>query len=53
MTNGNRFYFLDNLRTFIIFLVVLYHAGGVYESSGIWAFFGLWMIPQPMIWLGF
>jgi peptidoglycan/LPS O-acetylase OafA/YrhL len=37
--NGNRIYFLDNLRTFMIFLVVLYHAGGVYESSGIWASF--------------
>ena len=38
---GNRIYFLDNLRTFMIFLVVLYHAGGVYESSGIWAsYFG-------------
>jgi peptidoglycan/LPS O-acetylase OafA/YrhL len=28
---GNRIYFLDNLRTFMIFLVVLYHAGGVYD----------------------
>jgi hypothetical protein len=36
---GNRIYFSDNLRTFMIFLVVLYHAGGVYESSGIWASF--------------
>ena len=27
--NGNRIYFLDNLRTFMIFFVVLYHAGGV------------------------
>jgi len=24
---GNRIYFLDNLRTFMIFLVVLYRAG--------------------------
>ena len=38
---GNRIYFLDNLRTFMIFLVVIYHAGGVYESSGIWASFWL------------
>ena len=30
---GNRIYFLDNLRTFMIFLMVLYHAGGVYESK--------------------
>ena len=39
---GNRIYFLDNLRIFMIFLVVLYHAGLVYESSGIAAFF--WII---------
>ncbi|MCJ7581571.1 MAG: acyltransferase family protein [Candidatus Aminicenantes bacterium] len=31
---GNRIYFLDNLRTFMIFLVVLLHAGIVYDSSG-------------------
>jgi fucose 4-O-acetylase-like acetyltransferase len=42
---GNRIYFLDNLRTFIIFLVVLYHAGGVYESSGIWGSF--WLVDDP------
>jgi peptidoglycan/LPS O-acetylase OafA/YrhL len=35
----NQVHFLDNLRSAIIFLVILYHAGGVYESSGIWAFF--------------
>jgi fucose 4-O-acetylase-like acetyltransferase len=32
---GNRLVFLDNLRTFIIFLVIFYHAGWVYERSGI------------------
>ncbi|UCE46608.1 MAG: hypothetical protein JSW47_13415 [Phycisphaerales bacterium] len=42
---GNRIYFLDNLRTFMIFLVVLCHAGGVYESSGTWASF--WIIDDP------
>ncbi|MBW1716988.1 MAG: acyltransferase family protein [Deltaproteobacteria bacterium] len=31
---GNRIYYLDNLRTFMIFLVVLLHAGIVYDSSG-------------------
>jgi len=41
----NRIYFLDNLRTFIIFLVVLYHAGGVYEPSGFWATF--WIADDP------
>ena len=44
---GNRIYFLDNLRTFMIFLVVLYHAGGVYESSGIWASF--WLVDDPAV----
>ena len=39
---GSRIYFLDNLRTFIIFLVVLFHAGWVYESSGIGALF--WIV---------
>ncbi|MGB2864218.1 MAG: acyltransferase family protein, partial [Sedimentisphaerales bacterium] len=42
---GNRIYFLDNLRTFMIFLVVLVHAGWVYESSGIGAFF--WIVDDP------
>jgi fucose 4-O-acetylase-like acetyltransferase len=42
---GNRIYFLDNLRTFMIFLVVLIHAGGVYESSGTWASF--WIVDDP------
>jgi len=42
---GDRIYFLDNLRTFMIFLVVLYHAGGVYESSGVWASF--WLVDDP------
>lgn len=40
-----RIYFLDNLRTFMIFLVVLYHAGLVYESSGSIAFF--WIVDDP------
>jgi len=42
---GNRIHFLDNLRTVIIFLVILYHAGGVYESSGLWASF--WIVDDP------
>ena len=40
-----RIHFLDNLRTFAIFLVVLCHAGGVYESSGIWGYF--WIVDDP------
>lgn len=41
-----RLYFLDNLKTFVIFLVVLLHAGIVYESSGIGAWF--WIVDDPM-----
>ena len=40
--NKNRIYFLDNLRTFMVFLVVLLHSGLVYDSSGIGAFF--WIV---------
>lgn len=43
---GNRLYFLDNLRTFIIFLVVLFHVGGIYESTGVWASF--WIVDDPI-----
>jgi len=39
---GNRIYFLDNLRTFMIFLVVLFHSGVVYESRGYGALF--WIV---------
>ena len=45
-TRGNRIYWLDNLRTFMIFLVVLYHAGIVYESSGISSFIS-WIVVDP------
>ena len=44
-TKGNRIHFLDNLRTIIIFLVILYHAGGVYEGTGMWADF--WIVDDP------
>ncbi len=44
---GNRIHFLDNLRTFVVFLVILCHAGGVYESSGIWASF--WIVDDPSV----
>ena len=40
-----RIYWLDNLRTFAIFLVVVIHAGIVYESSGIGAIF--WIVDDP------
>ncbi len=38
----NRIGWLDNLRTFIVFLVIVAHACGVYESSGSWASF--WIV---------
>jgi ADP-ribose pyrophosphatase YjhB (NUDIX family)/peptidoglycan/LPS O-acetylase OafA/YrhL len=44
-TKRSRINFLDNLRSIIILLVILYHAGGVYESSGIWASF--WIVDDP------
>jgi hypothetical protein len=42
---GNRIYWLDNLRTFLIFLVVLLHAGLVYESSGFSSTW--WIVDDP------
>jgi peptidoglycan/LPS O-acetylase OafA/YrhL len=40
-----RMYWLDNLRTFMVFLVVVLHAGLVYESSGIAGYF--WIVDDP------
>ena len=45
MSTDGRMYFLDNLRTFLIFLVVLVHAGVVYESSGFMAPY--WIVDDP------
>lgn len=45
MSTQGRLYFLDNLRTFLIFLVVFVHAGVVYESSGIMAPY--WIVDDP------
>ena len=41
----NRIYFLDNLRTFMIFLVVIVHSGLVYEKGGFSAF--IWIVYDP------
>ena len=41
----NRIQFIDNLRTFMIFLVVLLHSGLVYEGSGFSALF--WIVYDP------
>ena len=42
---GNRIHFLDNLRSIIIFLVILYHAGGFYEAAGIYD--SWWIVDDP------
>ena len=52
MTNRNRIYWMDNLRTFIIFLVVLYHVGGVYEAAGMWGWFWIVDDPDTITWVG-
>ena len=49
---GNRLYWLDNLRTVTIFLVVLYHVGGVYESAGLWGSFWIVDDPATITWVG-
>lgn len=48
----NRLFWVDNLRTVIIFLVVLYHVGGVYESAGLWAEFWIVDDPSTIVWVG-
>ena len=49
---GNRIHWMDNLRTFIIFLVVLYHVGGVYEAAGLWGWFWIVDDPDTITWVG-
>jgi len=41
-----RIYFLDNLRTFLILLVVVLHAGMIYESG----FDSFWIVSDPAKW---
>ena len=48
----SRLYWMDNLRTVIIFFVVLYHIGGVYESAGLWGWFWIVDDPMTMVWVG-
>lgn len=43
---------MDNLRTFTIFLVVLYHVGGVYEAAGLWGWFWIVDDPTTITWVG-
>lgn len=40
----DRLYFLDNLRTFMIFMVVLYHSSIVFQSG----FEGKWIVSDPI-----
>ena len=48
-TEKKRIHWMDNLRSIIIALVVLYHAGGVYETAGLWA--GFWIVDDPDTWV--
>jgi len=43
---------MDNLRTIIILLVVLYHVGGVYEAAGLWGWFWIVDDPATITWVG-
>ncbi len=49
---GKRIHWMDNLRTIIIFLVVLYHVGGVYEAGGLWGWFWIVDDPDTITWVG-
>ena len=51
-TKNHRIHWMDNLRTIIILLVVLYHVGGVYESAGLWGWFWIVDDPDTIIWVG-
>jgi len=48
----SRVHWMDNLRTITIFLVVLYHIGGVYEAAGLWGWFWIVDDPTTMVWVG-
>jgi peptidoglycan/LPS O-acetylase OafA/YrhL len=48
----NRILWMDNLRTVIIALVVLYHVGGVYEAAGLWGWFWIVDDPTTITWVG-
>ena len=50
---GTRIYWMDNLRTITILLVVLYHVGGVYEAAGLWGWFWIVDDPATITWVGF
>ena len=49
---AKRIHWMDNLRTVIILLVVLYHVGGVYEAAGQWGWFWIVDDPNTISWVG-
>ena len=49
---NQRLHWLDNLRTITIFLVVLYHVGGVYEAGDLWGSFWIVDDPDTITWVG-
>jgi surface polysaccharide O-acyltransferase-like enzyme len=49
---SKRIHWMDNLRTIIIFLVVIYHVGGVYEAAGLWGWFWIVDDPATITWAG-
>ena len=51
-TKRNRIYWMDNLRTIIILMVVLYHIGGIYEAAGMWGSFWIVDDPDTITWVG-
>jgi fucose 4-O-acetylase-like acetyltransferase len=51
-TKAKRIHWMDNLRTIIILLVVLYHVGGVYEAAGLWGWFWIVDDPATISWVG-
>ena len=48
-TKGKRINWMDNLRTIIILLVVLYHVGESMRLPACGVGSGSWMIPQPSL----
>ena len=44
-TSNERIHWLDNLRSFMIFLVIVLHASVVYEKTGMGAFW--WIVIDP------
>ena len=52
ISKPRRIHWMDNLRSITIFLVMLYHIGGVYESTGMWGWFWIVDDPDTLSWVG-